>query len=98
MKIPTFTGGYSHSSPRTVQKYVSRPVLEGKLRTQLIGSADSTKERRIVVVWGLGGSGKSQLTLNYMQKHQEAYGPKFWIDARSKETIERDFSHTHKLL
>ncbi|MBA7490595.1 hypothetical protein ES702_01133 [subsurface metagenome] len=93
-----FTGIYSHSSSRTVQKYVSRPELEERLRAQLIARKVEGKQQRTVVVWGLGGSGKSQLTLNYVQKHQEAYGPIFWIDARVKETIERDITHIHKLI
>ena len=53
---------------------------------------------RILVVWGLGGAGKSQLVLNYIQEYREDYRAVFWIEAGSKETIERDYIQIYGLL
>jgi hypothetical protein len=50
------------------------------------------------VVQGLGGSGKSQLILDYVRKYREDYSTIFWIEAGQKESIERDYLQIHKLL
>ena len=53
---------------------------------------------RIPVVWGLGGAGKSQLVLNYIREYRRDYAAVFWIEAGSKESIERDYIQIHRLL
>ena len=53
---------------------------------------------RILAVCGLGGSGKSQLVLNYIQEYRRDYKAVFWIEAGSKETVERDFVQIYRLL
>jgi hypothetical protein len=50
------------------------------------------------VVWGLGGSGKSQLILNYIRKYRQDYTAAFWIEAGQKGAIERDYIQIHRLL
>ncbi|KAJ9663362.1 hypothetical protein H2198_000879 [Neophaeococcomyces mojaviensis] len=95
-----FTGAYAHSSLHSVATYVPRPELEQQLQAQLSASADpqQSKEPRTVVIWGLGGAGKSQLALRYVQKHQQDYQAVFWIEAGRKETIERDYVQIYKQL
>ena len=56
------------------------------------------EEVRIVVVWGLGGAGKSQLVLNYIRDYRQDYTAVFWIEAGSKESIERDYIQIYRLL
>ena len=53
---------------------------------------------RILVVWGLGGAGKSQLVLNYIREYRRDYAAVFWIEAGSKESIERDYIQIYRLL
>ncbi len=53
---------------------------------------------RILVVWGLGGAGKSQLMLNYIREYRRDYAAVFWIEAGSKESIERDYVQIYRLL
>lgn len=50
------------------------------------------------MVLGLGGSGKSQLVLNFVRQHQQRYSSVFWVEAGKKETIERDYLQIYKLL
>ena len=54
--------------------------------------------RRILVVYGLGGAGKSQLVLNYVREHRQNYAGVFWIEAGSKETLARDYAQIYGLL
>ena len=53
---------------------------------------------RTLVVWGLGGAGKSQLVLNYVREYRRDYTAVFWIEAGSKESIERDYVQIYRLL
>ena len=50
------------------------------------------------MVYGLGGVGKSQLVLHYISEYQRNYTGVFWIEAGSKETIERDYIQIYRIL
>jgi tetratricopeptide (TPR) repeat protein len=50
------------------------------------------------VVCGLGGAGKSQLVLNYVEDFKDDYKATFWIDASSKEGLEADYKQIHNHL
>ncbi|KAI4113691.1 MAG: hypothetical protein LQ338_008128 [Usnochroma carphineum] len=94
-----YVGQYANSSLRPVANYVLRPRLHQKIKEQL-HDLDNKQEKntRILVVCGLGGSGKSQLVLNYIQEYRRDYLAVFWIEAGSKETIERDYVQIYRLL
>ena len=53
---------------------------------------------RILVLWGLGGAGKSQLVPNYIREYRRDYTAVFWIEAGSKGSIERDYVQIYRLL
>ena len=79
--------------------FVLRPGLQRKIQEQLHGRSDEeADEPRILVVYGLGGSGKTQLVLNYIRDCRQDYAGVFWIEAGSKETIERDYVQIYHLL
>ena len=76
-----------------------RPRLHQKIKEQLHDlQDDGVEEVRILVVWGLGGAGKSQLVLNYIREYRQDYSAVFWIEAGSKESIERDYIQIYRLL
>ena len=50
------------------------------------------------MVWGLGGAGKSQLVLNYIQEYRHDYSAVIWVECGSKELIERDYIQIYRLL
>ena len=79
---------------------MQRPSLRDKLHEQLAQerTQDNDQGSRIVVVWGLGGAGKTQLVLSYVQQHRQEYNASFWVEAGRKETVERDFLQIHHLL
>jgi hypothetical protein len=60
---------YSYTTLRPVADYVSRPHLHRQIKEQLHGKRQDATDTRILVVHGLGGSGKSQLVLNYAQEY-----------------------------
>ncbi|KAK3167771.1 hypothetical protein OEA41_004217 [Lepraria neglecta] len=44
------------------------------------------------------GAGKSQLVLNYIRDYRQDYTAVFWIEAGSKESIQRDYIQIYRLL
>ncbi|KAL2058053.1 hypothetical protein ABVK25_001671 [Lepraria finkii] len=101
IQIPpsTYKGHYANASLRPVPNYVPRPRLHQKIKEQLHDlKDDGVEEMRILVVWGLGGAGKSQLVLNYIREYRRDYAAVFWIEAGSKESIERDYVQIYRLL
>lgn len=95
----SFSGSYAHSTLRPVVNYVSRPGLENTLYEQLTVRSDASQnDMRTIVVWGLGGMGKSQLVLHFVSKHRHQYQAVFWVEAGQKEVIERDYVQIYKQL
>ena len=94
-----YVGRYSNSALRPVSNYVQRSALHEKIKNQLHDTGeDAARENKVLVVNGLGGAGKSQLVLNYVQECGADYSAVFWIEAGQKQTIERDYLQIHRLL
>jgi len=87
---PDFAGEFSHSSLEPVKAYVPRPLQCDQIRTQLRDDA-AKNNTKTLVVWGLGGAGKTQLVLDYVRQYRTDYKATFWIEAGRKESLERDF-------
>jgi tetratricopeptide (TPR) repeat protein len=96
---PEFTGHYSSTALRKVASYVPRPALHARIKERL---HDTLEERgpscKILVVCGLGGAGKSQLMLHYIEVFKGDYTAVFWVDAGSKDRLEADYKRIHNLL
>jgi tetratricopeptide (TPR) repeat protein len=80
-----------------VKAYIPRPLLRGQIRAQLCGNADDDNTKKLVI-WGLGGTGKTQLVLDYVRQYRTDYKATFWIEAGRKESLERDFVHLYQAL
>ena len=61
--------------------------LEGSLK---VGNAVSG--RRIHILHGLGGIGKTQLAIAYARKHQESYDAILWLNGNSRDTLLQSFA------
>lgn len=49
-------------------------------------------ERRVVVLHGLGGIGKSQLAIEFAKKHRSDYTAVLWLNAKTESTLKRSFA------
>ena len=47
--------------------------------------------RKTVVVHGLGGMGKTQLALAYVQNHRDVYSAVFWVNSKSEDTLKQGY-------
>jgi GTPase SAR1 family protein len=56
-------------------------------------SADYEKSnnRACVVLYGLGGIGKTQLAIEYIRRHKEKYTAIFWLNANSQDSLKLSF-------
>lgn len=52
-----------------------------ELRTMQSAFNSTTHGQNTIVLWGLSGFGKTQLTLQYCSLHSKQYTSKIWIDA-----------------
>jgi len=82
-----------------VSTYVDRLKLREQLEEQFHNRNVSVHHKTpTVVVHGIGGAGKTQLVLDYIQRHRQDYSAIFWIEAGSPETIQRDYMQLYVLL
>jgi hypothetical protein len=47
--------------------------------------------RKMFVVHGMGGIGKTQLCIEFVRRHQEKYSAVFWLDGSSEDALQRSF-------
>ena len=71
--------------------------MHDQIHAQLARNAADSGTRTLVV-WGLGGAGKTQLVLDYLRRHRNEYKATFWIKAGRKESLERDFVRLYQTL
>jgi hypothetical protein len=63
-----------------VKTFVKRPKLREQIRKKVIRDGSETVQdykSRILAIWGLGGIGKIQLVLDYLQHHRSDYKATF---------------------
>jgi hypothetical protein len=80
-----------------VSTYAERPQLSQELEEKLSKTHGGELTHAVAVV-GLGGTGKTQLVLRYLQKHQEEYDTVLWLDVRSVETARSSFERCCRAL
>ncbi|XP_014554864.1 hypothetical protein COCVIDRAFT_39337 [Bipolaris victoriae FI3] len=61
------------------------------LEEALIGIPLTTSHRKVVVVHGLSGVGKTQLVVEFARKHHHQFSAVFWLDGSSKTSLEHSF-------
>ena len=55
-------------------------------------------QRKLEIVSGLGGIGKTQLAIQFVKSHEDKFSSIFFIDAHSQDSISRTFLGIHLLL
>ena len=52
--------------------------------------------RRTVVLHGLGGIGKTQLTIAYAKRHRHNYSAIFWLNIKDEDSLRQSFAKVAK--
>ncbi|SPN97805.1 uncharacterized protein DNG_01317 [Cephalotrichum gorgonifer] len=83
-----------------IKAFVPREKLLAELKEQLWRAVESTGRRdpRKVGIWGMGGAGKSQLALSYLQHHADDYSATFWVDAQDPTWVDKCFQQIYMSL
>jgi hypothetical protein len=58
-----------------------------ELMVQQLSPTSAAKRRRICVLHGLGGIGKTQLAVEYARLHKNEYSSFFWLDGKTEEAL-----------
>ncbi len=48
--------------------------------------------RRTVVLHGLGGIGKTQLSIEYARRHKDSYSAIFWLNITDEDSLKQSFA------
>ncbi|KAK5651032.1 hypothetical protein OQA88_1501, partial [Cercophora sp. LCS_1] len=75
----------------TVHTYTERVELSAEIEQKLRIRHEKASVPYAVALHGLGGAGKSQLALAYVEKHKDRYNPILWIDATDEEAVRSSF-------
>lgn len=54
---------------------------------------ERSDRRKICVIDGLGGMGKTQLAIEYARRHNSKYTACFWLNGRTEETLLQSILH-----
>ncbi|KAF4474467.1 hypothetical protein CGGC5_v016964 [Colletotrichum fructicola Nara gc5] len=84
---PSFILPFKLPGVNSVNQFVARHEELGRLHKEL----KSTGDRRTVILHGLGGMGKTQMTIAFAKKHRDDYSAVLWLDARDTTALKQSY-------
>jgi hypothetical protein len=82
---------YLSVPPSKIDTYTERPTLSSAVVEKLRILHDKADVPRALAIHGLGGCGKTQLALKYIEDHRSEYRTILWIDAKDETTTLSSF-------
>jgi hypothetical protein len=77
--------------PRARQ-FVDRPAEMAELERVLLPRPGQSQRQKIHILHGLGGIGKTLLTVEFARRHHRQFSTVFWLDGRSEDTLKRSIA------
>ncbi len=75
----------------TVESYTERHKLLAAVNEKLRVPHQKASVPFALTIYGLGGTGKTQLALKYVEDHKDEYNPILWIDAKDEDSVRSSF-------
>lgn len=74
-----------------MSRFVERDAEMKRLMQELL-PASKKMRRKVFVLHGLGGVGKTQLSVEFARNHHTSYSAVFWIDGSTKERLRQNIA------
>ena len=81
-----------------VPKFVARDQEMNDLKENLFPKPTRETRRKVFVLHGLGGSGKTQLAIEFAQISQKIFSSIFWLNGDSKESVRQSLAQIGRKL
>lgn len=85
----SFSLPFSLSGIPEVVQFVGRKQELFKIKEELQGDGS---HRKVVILHGLGGMGKTQLAVALMKEQRDNYSATLWLNGRSEDTLKQSFA------
>ena len=92
IKCEDFSVAFSLSDVSEIEHFVAREEELAEMHKTLSGDGS----RRTIVLHGLGGIGKTQLTVAYAKRHKESYSAVFWLNIKDEDSLKQSFAKVAK--
>ncbi len=90
-----FSVPFSLSGVPEVQEFVGRKKELITIKEAFRGDGS---QRKVVLLHGLGGIGKTQLAVASMKEHRNIYSAIFWLNGKNEDTLKQSFADMAKRL
>ncbi len=90
-----FSIPFSLSGVPEIEQFVGRKKELNKVKEAFQGVGS---RRKVVLLHGLGGIGKTQLAVAYMKEHRDVYSAVFWLNGKNVNTLRQSFAGMAKRL
>lgn len=80
------------------RNYVNRLSIEALLEEKLDPHKGKAASPGRVVLYGLGGSGKTEIAIRFAEKHREDYSAVFWVHGRDKTNMYAGFNAISRMV
>ncbi|KAI4161334.1 MAG: hypothetical protein LQ342_005001 [Letrouitia transgressa] len=89
----SFSNKYFEVPRNASSVFTGREEIYGQLQARCLPSStlNLRGQQKRYVVYGLGGSGKTQICLKFVEEYREEFWGVFWVDASSTESLERGY-------
>ena len=88
IKREDFSVALSLSNASDIEHFVAREEELAEIHKKLSGDGS----RRTVVLHGLGGIGKTQLSITYAKRYKDSYSVIFWLNIKDENSLKQSFT------
>jgi Cdc6-like AAA superfamily ATPase len=74
-----------------VNRFVRRDAEMRELEEFFHRNKPCSTRRKVLLIYGLGGIGKTQLAIEFAREHQDRYSAVFWLNGSSKDMLQQSF-------
>jgi hypothetical protein len=92
IKYENFSIPFSLSVVSDIEHFVAREDELREIHKALSGDGS----RHAVVLYGLGGIGKTQLAITYAKRHKDNYSAIFWLNIKDEDSLKQSFANVAK--